>query len=194
MLKISSGNSKLGKIPNVSLRPIKDCPNCKSCAKDCYALKAYRMYPGVRNAWDGNAKAVRKSGWEADADAYLTKHSPRFFRLHVAGDFISAKYFLAWVEIAKRHPETRFLAFTKAFDETAGVKLPGNFQVINSAFPGIHGLPLDKPIAFAGEPSEYTGRLAKRAEAAIVCPGKCDGCGMCWSLSSLNKDVRFPIH
>jgi hypothetical protein len=194
MLKISDGNSKLGSIPNMSLRPIADCPNCTSCAKECYAMKAYRMYPAVKVAWAGNAKAIRKSdAWIADADAYLAKHKPAFFRIHVAGDFISAKYFLAWVDIAKRHPGTRFLAFTKAFKETAGVKLPANFQLINSAFPGME-MPTDKPIAFAGEPSEYTGPLAKRAAKALVCPGVCDSCGACWSLSQAKRDVRFPIH
>lgn len=193
-ISISNGNSKLGSIPNFSLRPIADCPNCKACAKECYAMKAYRMYPAVRASWGGNAKAVRKDdAWIADVEAYLAKHKPIFFRIHVAGDFISAKYFLAWVGIAKRHPGVRFLAFTKAFDECKGVRLPVNFQLIHSAFPGM-SVPQGRPIAFAGEPSAYTGTLAKRATDALVCPGVCDACGACWSLSQSKRDVRFPIH
>jgi ferredoxin len=193
-IRISDGNSKLGSIPNFSLRPILDCPNCTACAKDCYAIKAFRMYPAVKLAWSANAKAIRQSdAWIADAEAYLAKHKPAFFRIHVAGDFVSAKYFLQWVEIAKRFPAVRFLAFTKAFDQTKGVKLPANFQLINSAFPGMT-MPTSKPIAFAGEPAEYTGALRKRAERALVCPGVCDACGACWSLSQSKRDVRFPIH
>ena len=35
-VKISNGNAKLGKIPNISLPPIKACGNCEECKKDCY--------------------------------------------------------------------------------------------------------------------------------------------------------------
>jgi len=39
-VKISIGNTKMGKIPSVSLPPIKSCGNCKDCASKCYANRA----------------------------------------------------------------------------------------------------------------------------------------------------------
>ena len=58
-ITISLANSKLGKIPNISGVPVKDCINCKECRKDCYALKAYNQYPAVRKAWLSNSKLIR---------------------------------------------------------------------------------------------------------------------------------------
>jgi len=51
MVKISNGNTKLGRIPNISLPPIKACGKDVPCKSDCYALKAYRQYPATRKAW-----------------------------------------------------------------------------------------------------------------------------------------------
>ena len=53
-MAISRGNSKLGKVPNISLPPVKSCGNCKQCAPDCYALKSYKQYKNVRASWDYN--------------------------------------------------------------------------------------------------------------------------------------------
>jgi len=47
-ISISDKNSKLGKIPNISLTPIASCPNCSTCKSKCYALKAYRQYPASK--------------------------------------------------------------------------------------------------------------------------------------------------
>ena len=34
-------------------------------------------------------------------------------RVHTSGDFFNAEYFYAWVEVARRHPEVIFYAYTK---------------------------------------------------------------------------------
>jgi hypothetical protein len=36
-ISISTGNSKLGKISNVSLTPVESCGNAELCKDDCYA-------------------------------------------------------------------------------------------------------------------------------------------------------------
>lgn len=193
---ISQGNTKLGRMPNVSLRPVRDCPNCTSCASKCYARKAYRQYPGTRDAWDGNSKDVRGGeDWQSDVTEFLLRrrNPVRFFRVHVAGDFVSRKYAREWADLAREFPETRFLAFTKAFHEIKNVDFPPNFQLVYSAFPGMK-IPAGQRVAYAGEPADYTGRDRAKAERALVCPGHCDSCGLCWSLASIRRDVRFPIH
>ena len=60
-MAISSGNSKLGNIPNISLTPIKACGNCSACSADCYALKAYRMYKGTKASWDAFFTATKNA-------------------------------------------------------------------------------------------------------------------------------------
>lgn len=191
LVTISPGNSKLGKIPNISLVPVKDCGNCEHCRKDCYALKAYRMYPAVRNAWQRNSAAFRSGDWETikgEVTGYLRHKKPRFFRIHVAGDFIDKYHFGFWVWIAQRNPETKFLAFTKMHD-LVHAKLPGNFTVILSMWPGMPKGRKRLPRAWMQDGTE-----TRVPDNAIECPGICDTCGMCWQLPALGRDVVFNIH
>ena len=195
---VSPGNSKLGKLPNVSLVPVRDCTNCKACAKECYALKALKAWPSVKQSWTTNSDLLR-----ADPDKYfrevafyLAKHSPRFFRIHVAGDFISRRHLAGWLRIARAFPNTRFLAFTKSFAFLPAHKsLPDNVSLVVSLFPSMKApRHAGYSIAYAGDPMDYKGRHRARALAAIDCPGNCENCGACWSLARHVLDVVFPMH
>ena len=90
---ISKGNIKLGSIPNVNLPPIVTCESGVPCAQKngCYALKAYRQYPNVRNAWNNNLNV-----YSMNPDFYFEsickqlgkmKNLPRF-RWHSSGDMV----------------------------------------------------------------------------------------------------------
>jgi len=194
MVKISQGNSKLNAnkgehIPNVSLTPIKACTNCNQCKKDCYALKSYRAYPNVKNAWDSNFKLVKtnRKQFFADIDIYIGKKQPRLFRWHVAGDIIDQDYFNNMKILARKHPKVKFLAFTKSY-HIRFYGIPDNLSIVLSAWPG---LPLPKknlPIAY------YQDGTETRVKNAIECFGRCDTCGMCWSLKKIGKNVVFHKH
>lgn len=189
MVKISSKNSKLGEIDNVSLTPIKSCTNCKQCSKNCYALKSYRMFPNVKNAWDHNFKLAKtnRAAYFKGINDYIRKKQPKLFRWHVAGDILDQAYFESMKAIARFNPNTKFLAFTKNYN-IKFYAIPKNLSIILSAWPG---LPLPKknlPIAF------YQDGTENRVKNAIECFGKCDSCGMCWSLKMLGKNVVFHKH
>ena len=189
-VKISNGNSKLGKIPNISLPPIKACGNCEECKKECYALKFYRMYPSVRNAWSVNWNCYRnnpKEYWNAISE-HIGKKKPRFFRWHVAGDIADQTYLDVMAQIAQSNPETTALVFTKMYNLDYS-NLPDNLSVIISAWPGkeIHN-PFNLPIAFMQDGTET------RVENSIECPGNCEQCGMCFNLKDLGKNVVFYKH
>lgn len=49
-VKFSDGNTKMGKIPSVSLPAIKTCIHC-ACNQKCYAAKLERLRPNVRAAY-----------------------------------------------------------------------------------------------------------------------------------------------
>lgn len=49
-VSISQGNSKIGKVMNVSLAPILTCPNCTECMHLCYDIKAGVQYGNVLQA------------------------------------------------------------------------------------------------------------------------------------------------
>lgn len=193
-INISKGNMKLGIIPNLSLTPGTTCTAlaCKTCLKSCYALKAYRMYKTTRAAWDKNTKIAKEDlpTMERELGDYFTGISaPRFFRVHVAGDFVSLEYAQMWARIASSAPKTSFLAFTKAFDIAQQVSWPENFKIVYSAWPGVEAPPPGKPVAWMDDGTE-----TRIPPGSIHCPGNCESCGMCWSLDELGKDVYFLKH
>ncbi|MHC4458553.1 MAG: GP88 family protein [Planctomycetota bacterium] len=204
---VSSDNRKLGQeIPASNLRPVRDCTNCKFCAKDCYAMKAWKIYPSVRVSLTRNSALLRTDigGYFEKVHRFLTKKSPDFFRIHSSGDFISLEHLKYWVKIAKNHPKTKFLAFTKSYEivsqyltvakDWPDFEIPENFSLVVSVFPGMV-VPKDLehlPRAYAGEPEDY--KHLARASDALHCPGSCQTCQACWGLAKRNIDVRFSIH
>jgi hypothetical protein len=55
-------------------------------------------------------------------------------RVHVAGDFFSAAYFMAWMEVARRNPERLFYAYTKSLHVWVKCQglIPDNFVLTAS--------------------------------------------------------------
>lgn len=192
--RISDGNSKLGKIPNVSLLPVRDCAPNIPCWADCYALKAVRCYATTRNAWTRNSRNARKNPGEyfAALRSYLSRKAPRFFRWHVAGDILSQKYYAEMVATAREFPNTIFLAFTKRHDLDYSDR-PSNLTIIASMWPAWGDV---DAVRAAGLPIAWmqNGRETRIPERALECPGKCDACGMCWQLPKLGLDVVFSKH
>lgn len=189
--RISRGNRKLGSIPNVSLRPIADCANCEHCKKSCYALKAWRMYENVRDAWKSNAAMVHgkhRVKYFEDVDAFIKKRKPKYFRWHVAGDILDQDYYQWMVAIAKRHPNTKFLCFTKRFDLKFSGR-PKNLAVVLSMFPGMKVPKKEMPRAWMQDGTEH--RIPKNT---IECQGDCTVCNACWHLNKNKKDVYFHKH
>ena len=192
---ISANNSKLGNIPNWSLTPGKTCSACacKTCLKEgCYAMKSYRQYPNVRKNWDENTVLALDflPELESHLNAYFAKLSaPRFFRVHVAGDFVSKEYAEMWARVAAAAPGTKFLAFTKQWDNVRGVEFPDNFKLILSAWPGTE-IPADLRalynVAWLDD-----GTVEGIPADAIECPGHCETCGACWGL---DRDTVFHKH
>jgi hypothetical protein len=196
-IKISNGNSKVGRIPNMSLTPGKTCSAeaCKTClCGGCYAMKSYRMYSNVRNAWDSNTEMAVNNLEEMErqlAKYFAGMNAPRFFRLHVAGDFVSREYTMMWARIAAAAPHTNFLAFTKQWDNIRGIDFPSNFSLVLSAWPGTV-IPADLrekySVAWLDDGTEQI------PENAMECPGNCETCGACWGLARMGIDVKFAKH
>lgn len=139
-LHISKGNVKLGSISNISTPPVVTCHNCKNCSKYCYAIRSYMRSKEAQGAWNENMVL-----FNLDPDRYFREISnavklDRFFRWHVSGDIINARYFLGMVAVALENPKCEFLAFTKAYEivngaVAAGTEIPGNLHLIFSAAP-----------------------------------------------------------
>ena len=140
-IHISAGNMKLGAIMNISLPPVVTCHNCSSCKKYCYAVRSYNRFTDTAAGWNENYML-----FITDPDRYFTEISAavklqRFFRWHVSGDIINAKYLSGMIRVAQENPKCEFLAFTKAYEivNTAigsGTIIPENLHLLFSAAPG----------------------------------------------------------
>ena len=117
-VKISEGNSKLGAIPSVSLIPVMDCGNCAICAKSCYDLRNDLIYKEVIKTRAINSAIYHEDPerYFKEIDGYLDYRYPRAFRFHIGGDIQDKWYLDKMCEIARKHKDTKFLAFTKMFD------------------------------------------------------------------------------
>jgi len=185
-IHVSLANSKLGKIPNISLVPGKDCGNCQPCIKECYAQTPYRLYPSVREAWNENSKIIRSNYLDFFFQLYVwftaQKRRPTFFRVHVAGDFLGQKIVDEWFKLARTYHKTRFFAYTKMnFDYS---RKPENFSIIFSQWP-------NTPLIGNTERSSWLSSDPRAPEDAFRCQKSCDKCKYCWTG---DKDVVMELH
>ena len=197
-VKISQGKSKLGTIANMSLTPGVTCSAeaCKTClVEGCYACKSYRMYKSVKAAWDANTRLATEDleTMESDLMAYFgSMNAPRFFRIHVGGDFVTEDYARMWARVMAANPSTNFLAFTKQWANVRNVDFSDNASIVPSGWPGTT-IPADILEKFGVAAYCDDGKTEIPADA-IECPGNCETCGVCWSLAKRGISVFFKKH
>ncbi len=155
-LKFGTENAKLDKFTaTFSLPAGYTCPGAKDCHAwfnreegklydgkhqefRCYAAMSEAYLPSVRNLVDHNLRLLKAAGSvERMANLIeLSLPSDRFkyIRVHQNGDFFSGDYFLAWMEVARRHPERKFYAYTKSIPIWVRFKklVPSNFVLTAS--------------------------------------------------------------
>lgn len=198
-ISISTGNSKMGAIPSVSLPPITTCPKGAPCAKKCYAKRLYCRYPSVKTAYDNNLAIYNTDPNEYFAQIDTALKMTRFFRFHVSGDIPSADYFAKMVELAEHNPHCEILAFTKQYrivnDYMSNLilpYLPPNLHIIFSEWgnmtpPNPYKLPTAAVIFKDTEP----------LDTWKICGGNCTECACrgvgCWELKK-GETIAFYEH
>ena len=198
-------NSKLKEIPAFNLLPGCTCSAeaRRTCMVDgCYAVKnacchGYDVDKNYcLNAWTENTVLAKRhvKRLERILDAWLTKNRPALFRIHSAGDFCSVEYARMWRRLAVKHPETRFLAFTKQFEIVRHVYFwkVANFELVLSGWTGVR-IPDDLRKHYRCAWCE-DGKEDRIPADAIHCPGDCNHCQACWFLSQYGRDSYFTKH
>ena len=201
------GNGKTGEtIPCWNQVPGRTCSPeaCSHCMREgCYAMKNM-----LRAGYDIEKNKVFRNWTEntvmamnhlAELESMLEEYfsgisAPRFFRIHASGDFHSTEYGMMWYRIAERHPDVRFLAFTKQWNVAREVPfdtLP-NFSLVLSGWTGIR-IPDDLRARYRCAWCD-DGLEDRIPSDAIECPGNCETCGMCWKLRELGRDTYFHKH
>lgn len=95
-------------------RSIQDGPDTEF---RCFSASQEVLFTNVYNSRKRNHDAIHAlehSDAMADAIEAAMPKDCRLVRIHVAGDFFSHKYFLAWCRVAERNPTHLFYAYTKS--------------------------------------------------------------------------------
>ena len=190
-ISVSLGNSKIGKVLNVSLAPVVDCPVCSMCENECYDII------DCRYTFTLLARARNSVIWELAPDQYFDqieeaiKHHPsyEYFRFHVGGDIPNMNYLERMIELCKAHPKIRFWTYTKVYGlvnmyvknhgDSKESAIPANLSIMFSEWRGYrmtnpYGFPEFKAI-YSDEPEpagimECTGDCRICEESGIGCP------------------------
>jgi hypothetical protein len=203
-LRIIRGNSKLGKIPNISLPPGKTC--IAECSF-CYARKFYK-WKNVKKVWDLNYDLYLNDPerYFSDIFKYINYHNSKRFRFHVGGDIIDQNYLLNMIDLAKKSSKTIFTVYTKKFDLIENLKeTPSNLIILLSASP--NHLPSEcltknfRQAWITGLNDSNYNLILQQKENLILCPAykdnnikiTCEKCKMCYDLNN-KKDIVFKLH
>lgn len=197
-LHISLGNSKLGKIPNISLPAIITCPEGVPCAKECYCNSKVFYWERAREKWRENFELYQTDplSYFLQLQNFLEKKKPDYFRWHISGDVPDLEYRNYMISLIEKFPDTLFLMFTKRYNWDFFEKELDNFKVKYSAWyfktGGVlhYTVPPKTPIAWLFREGDEVKDLPIK-ENAFVCKGKCNSCFYCWQN---DKDVILPKH
>ena len=107
----------------------------------CYAARAQGQYPATNIKAFKNLDLLKRVKTKEKMANLIIKSmeyhgfaGTDLLRIHEAGDFFSQDYLDAWIEVAKRMPQTLFYAYTVSLPYYMARKnsLPKNFKVIAS--------------------------------------------------------------
>lgn len=162
LLQVSQGNAKLKNILSISLPAGYTCPGARDCLARahrltgritdgdqmefrCFSTSQEAMYPSVRNARWANFALIQKAlriGVEECRNLLIAsigtacRENHVAVRAHIAGDFFSSDYALAWMGAARALPNLQFYAYTKSVSILAELhwakQIPPNFTWIAS--------------------------------------------------------------
>lgn len=203
LVSVSSGNTKMGKVPSVSLLPILTCPGrCNgTCGDKCYAKKLAILRPTVARAYARNTAVARFAPLEFFRVVSKAMKSAQYFRFHVSGDIPNMDYLHLIIMCCRSARNCQVLMFTKRFEtvnrwiEHNG-PLPANLHCLFSGwtnlFPTEGGWnPYNLP-----ETTVYAKDEDIRPEWT-PCGGNCLDCaihdGGCWTAQP-GETIDFKIH
>lgn len=117
---LTRGNHKLGRrrIWGFSLPsgPRGTCAGMTpTCGDHCYALAFERYRPAAAAAYRRNLALARRRDFVRRVRAFLVAHAVRIVRVHVGGDFYSARYARKWLRVMRRSPRVRFYFYTRSW-------------------------------------------------------------------------------
>lgn len=142
---LRSGNKKLGS--NVAIWDLPSIVTCKYQCKNCYAIKAERMYKNTRIHRAFHYEIVKQALEDSNKYYYLVnyinselRHHAMIYklpvvRIHASGDFFNDDYCRIWLEIISQNKDIKFYTYTKVYSNDVIDKLNkeyDNFNIVKS--------------------------------------------------------------
>jgi len=113
---ISKGNTKLGKILNISMPSYYSCPGrSKWCEKECYVLKYQKRYKVCERSYENNFQYSKDQTNFSDMIINkISKTCESIVRIHTSGDFYSEDYIDSWIKICSSLSSIKFWTYTRS--------------------------------------------------------------------------------
>lgn len=98
-------------------RDVKKLKDGKDAKYRCFAATMEAAFPSVAKSVHRNLSILKQASTVEGMAEVIHMSLPSAYykniRVHADGDFFSANYFVAWMEVARRNPERVFYAYTK---------------------------------------------------------------------------------
>lgn len=116
---ITLTNKKLGgHIAQVNMPYVISCREDAPCKSLCYCRKGHIATPTATKSHNSKYQYYLDHPKEFfnQLDVELKLITYKYFRWHASGDIVDEGYLAGMFKIARKHPETRFLCFTKKYE------------------------------------------------------------------------------
>ena len=190
-INMGNKNSKTGVACLNLAFPVCTCRRDAPCKETCYACKGCQQIAVVQAAYYRNLRLYYDNPDNFFEQVYYKiKFSglPKV-RWFDSGDIPDAEFFKRMVELCKKTPQAKHMAFTKKYEIVNDYidkngNLPDNLNIMFSAWDKLWEVPNPHGLGIA-----YVDFNDKRLDPefpknAFVCPGRestCSACGACWS-------------
>ena len=201
-ISMSNNNSKTGKACLNLAFPVCTCREDAPCKVGCYANKGRQTMANVQGAYYRNLRLYYEDPDNFFEQIYCkVKFSglPKV-RWFDSGDIPEYDFFVRMVELCKKTPNVKHMAFTKKYKivneyiDKHG-DLPDNLNVVFSAWHKLWYVPNPHGLAIAYVDFNDKTLNPDIPKNAFRCPGRestCSACGACWNKRL--KAVVFKQH
>ena len=201
-INMANKNSKTGAACLNLAFPVCTCRVDAPCKATCYACKGCQMIANVQAAYYRNLRL-----YHDDPDNFFEQvyYKIKFsglpkVRLFDSGDFPDADFLVRLVELCRKTPDTKYMAFTKQYEIvndyiTKNGNLPDNLNIMFSAWHKLWDVSNPYGLGVAYVDFDDKSLNPEFPKNAFVCPGRastCSACGACWNKKL--KAVLFHQH
>ena len=197
-INMSNKNSKTGVACLNIAFPVCTCRTDAPCKEGCYASKGCQQIATVQAAYYRNLRL-----YNSDPDNFFEQVYCKVkfaglpkVRWFDSGDLVDADFFRRMVELCRKTPDVKHMAFTKRYEIVNDYidkhgELPDNLNIMFSAWHALWGVPNPHKLGVAYVDFKDKSLNPEFPKNAFVCPGRestCSACGACF-----NKKLKAVI-